>query len=328
MARFCTKCGRPLTEGEKCDCQPQTTGSTAVEKGKSFLVKLLERMGLGAPGANSASLVEAGQAIVPDITKPNDGEVPIKQYEAATLRSRIRGQYAKGRLQITNKRLLFRAAGISYKGPVAQQYEFAVDEIAGVEIKKANRLSPLNIILCFWLNGLIAPIFNNIFQAFAAKTPTFALLTSIVLGLGAMMPFFMLRKKFWLKFLILCCGIGILSGTGELANLSAYSFLTGININIADFVSVILLIVWALNVILVSLVPDLILCIKTKGATEAIHIRRKQHTTLFKQEVEYTGFSEVIPGKDIDAIISEVGAIVDDIQTLGDVAIEKWQQNK
>ena len=42
---------------------------------------------------------------------------------------------------------------------------------------------------------------------------------------------------------------------------------------------------------------------------------------------EYSGFSEVLPGKDADLAIKEIGAIINDIKTLGDFAVEKWQQN-
>ena len=41
---------------------------------------------------------------------------------------------------------------------------------------------------------------------------------------------------------------------------------------------------------------------------------------------EYTDFSEVLPGKDLDAMINELGALIDDIQTLGDIAIENWKE--
>lgn len=326
MAKFCKHCGRPLADGEGCSCRSAGDLSEIIVKGKSVFYALLDRMGIGVPGPNSANHFESGQSIVPDIIQPNAGEIPIKQYEAATLRSRIRGQYVKGRLQITNKRLIFRSAGISYKGPIAQQYEHAIDEIAGIEIKKSNRVSPLNIFLSIVATLLISGAFEDWFSSFARQSHSSAAIVAVFLGIIATLLFFILNKKFWIKLIILCCGIGALMGTGELTNVTIGSLIAGIDTNFSDYFSVFLSVLWVLNVILVSLVPDLTLCVKTKGAGEAFNIRRKQRASLFKQEIEYTGFSEVVPAKDVYLIASEVGAIIDDIHTLGDSAIDKWKE--
>lgn len=310
---FCERCGKELTDGKKCYCRLERRVSN-----------LLWRMGVNMPSENSANLMESRQRIVPDIIRANDGEVPVKQYEVATLRSRIRGQYAKGRLQVTNKRLLFRAAGISYQGALAQQYEFDVAEIAGIEIKKANRFSLFNFFLCSMLNLLVGGIFLALFSAFAKSAEGFAIFTSLVVGAGAACLFFMAYRKFWLKLTALCCATGALLGAGELASNGVFFLFLGLHANIADIVNLVVFLLWFLNVLLVCLVPDLVLVVKTKGGGEAFTVRRKQFPTPFRQVADYTGFGEVLPGKDIDAAIAELGAIIDDIQTMGDMAIEKW----
>lgn len=324
--KFCTHCGKALQDNEKCACQPNAKYAHALTKGKSFCVKLLQRMGIGTAGENSASIFETGQKIVPDIVKAHEGETPVKQYDVAFLRSRIRGQFAKGRLQVTNKRMIFRAAGMSLKGPVAQQYEFSLGEIAGVEVKKKNRVSFLNILLASLLNMLGIAMFSNFFRDFAAKVPTFALFVSVLIAIASAVPFFMLRKKFWIKLMSLCVGLGALSGTSGLANISGFSLLYGIETNIADYVSGLLYILWLINVLLVSVVPDLVLIIKTKGGSPAFEIRRKQFPTPFRQMEEHTDFSEVLPGKDVDTMITELGTLIDDLQTIGDAAIKNWQE--
>ena len=45
-----------------------------------------------------------------------------------------------------------------------------------------------------------------------------------------------------------------------------------------------------------------------------------------KNHNEYTGFSEVLPWTDTDKAINEIGAMIDDLQTMGDYAIEKWKE--
>lgn len=325
MARFCTKCGRPLSDGERCTCQEQ---QKSVSNRKSLWVKLLTHMGVGAPSVHSANMFEKNQRIVPDVVQPNENEIPIKEYDVAFLKSRIRGQYARGRLQVTNKRVLFRAAGMSYSGPVAQQYEFAVDEVAGIELRKSNRISILNVFLCFLLNFMITTAVAGVFNSFAAKAPIFASICSVLFALSCIVPFFVIRRKFWLKLLIICCGLGALWGTGSVIDMSVSNLLYGLETNISDYLYLALYPIWLLNVVLVSLVPDLIITIKTKGASEAINIRRKLFATPFRQAVEYTGFSEVTPGRDFDTAAHELGSLIGDINTLGDLAVEKWKEKE
>ena len=328
MARYCTKCGKELVDGKKCTCSgSQGTFADIKEKASSLLVCLMRRMGVGTPAENSESIFETGQQIVPDIIKANEGEIPVKQYDATYMRSRIRGQYAKGRLQVTNKRVIFRAAGISYQGPLAQQYEFAISELAGIEIKKKNRVSGLNILLSLWLNLVFVTLGFALFAELASNAPTVARIISVVFAVACAAPFFVLRKRFWLKMLALCCGMGALTITAGITKLGLSTLYFGIQTNIADLLLIVMALLWVLNVILVSVVPDLVLVVKTKGSGPAFEIRRKQFPSLFKQMVEYTDFGEVLPGKDVDAMIAELGTLIDDIQTLGDMAIEKWKEN-
>ncbi len=325
MSKFCTKCGKPLEEGEQCNCKPKIT--TFLDSCRSFVEKLVKRMGIFEGSEEGGDIFERNKKIVPDVIKANDGEVPVKQYEVATLRSRIRGQYSKGRLQVTNKRVIFRAVGASYKGGITVQHEFALEEIAGVEVKISNRVSPLNIVLGILSAFIICPIFSKIFRSLAVHAPEFALFLSIFVAIGFAVPFFLLKKKFWLKFLSLNCGMGCLIGTSSLVKLSPSAILFGFSMNIADFVGFLFSLLWLAGLVFISIVPDLTLCVKTKGAADAFNIRRKQHATIFKQEVENTGFSEVVPGKDAVLLNKELGTLINDLRLNGDAAIENWKEN-
>ncbi len=328
MRKFCTKCGRELPENNKCPHCVSTGNTGERRKRRSLLMMLLTRMGIGVPNENSANVFEKGQKIVPDIVKADENEVPVKEYDMAFLRSRIRGQYARGRLQITNKRILFRAAGMSYQGPIAQQYEFAVDEIAGVEIRKSNRISILNIFLCFWLNAMIMFIATGLSHDFAEKMPVFASICTVFFAFSCIIPFFVLRRKFWLKLIIMSFGLGALFGLGSVMDISLSTLLNGLKTNVFDYLYLIMFTVWVANVVLVSMVPDAIILIKVKGAAEAISIRRKLFATPFRQAVEYTGFGEVAPGRDFDKAVIEVGALINDLNTLGDLAVDKWKEKE
>lgn len=89
----------------------------------------------------------------------------------------------------------------------------------------------------------------------------------------------------------------------------------------------------ALCLFMSSVKPNLVLLVKPKGAaSSAIEIRRRGGMgQLFKRsnsaEVDdHTGFSEIIPAVDAQKTIRELGAIINDIQKLGDYAIDKWKE--
>ena len=96
---------------------------------REMWIAMKNRMGIGEPESNSDGCYERGMQIVPDNLRINEGEIPIRQYDVAVLRSRLQFMRAEGRLQVTNKRLLFRATGRSLRGRTTLQHEFAVDEI-------------------------------------------------------------------------------------------------------------------------------------------------------------------------------------------------------
>jgi len=106
-----------------------------------FFISMKNRMGIGEPAKNATDVYERGRKIVSDSIKPEDGEIPVKQYNIAVLRNLFKFERAEGRMQITNKRMIFRAAGGAVGGRTTLQHEFAVDEIAGVEAVRNYKFS-------------------------------------------------------------------------------------------------------------------------------------------------------------------------------------------
>ena len=102
-------------------------------------------------------------------------------------------------------------------------------------------------------------------------------------------------------------------------------FLGTFEFNLPEIIASIITIILVINLIIVCLVPELRIVIKTKSAGEALQIRKKVWGFFLKQNNEYTDFGEVLPWEDTDKAINELGALIDDIQTMGDLAIEKWQ---
>jgi hypothetical protein len=134
----------------------------------------------------------------------------------------------------------------------------------------------------------------------------------LVLGLGGLIPFFAVYKKFGLKLFILC-----FSNYGFLLSLVAsgagifYFFL---------FISAVTTIVC---MFIFCFRPNLVISMINKvGVPAAIDIRRENQVSMaFEKGL---GFSEVIPTDESESAIRELGAIINDIQKLGDFALEKW----
>ncbi len=315
MAQFCTKCGKQLKDGEHCTC--------ATDKVISRVKGLFKDRATEANG----SLFKRDTPIVPDLIRPDEGEIPIKQYRFARLRSKLRGQYAEGYLQVTNKRLVFHAPGLSTVGKTLVHHEFEVNSIAGIDVQQGTRLSVLNVIGGLLLTLLISAELRSIFEAFYNESEFAATFVAVLLFLVCAVCCAFIKKKYWFKLAGCALGIGALLGTTGLS-FSALDIVFGFKLfTITNICIFILAIIWFVILLRVCFVPDLIFSVKTSGASEAISIRRREWGFFFKQPQEFSGYSEVLPWRDTSSVAEELGALIDDLKTIGDLAVDKWKEN-
>ena len=150
---LCTRCGKQIEDGTICECSAEAASTAVSDTPKfyrseiqNFWESMKNRMGLDDPQRNASDRYERGQQIVPDSINPNEGEVPVRQYNIAVLRNLLRLERAEGRLQVTNKRVVFRASGISFRGRTTLHQEYAIDEIAGIEARNNYKLNFLYFI--------------------------------------------------------------------------------------------------------------------------------------------------------------------------------------
>ena len=187
MAKFCKKCGTQINEGEACpkcansslstSSGRNTTLTTSEHKTtadspssfKKLLLSLKNRMGIGDPENDGSGIYERGMLITPDSISSNEGEIPVKQYDVAVLRTRLKFMRAEGRMQVTNKRLLFRATGRSVRGRTTLQHEFAIDDIAGIEARRYFRFSFFDFFCGLIFAGLFFWIFFGTFGKLGDK---------------------------------------------------------------------------------------------------------------------------------------------------------------
>ena len=324
MQRFCTRCGRPLAEGEVCNCP---TPPTWQEQLRNKYEEVKEKALSYLPKNNKFTFLERGKKITPDCISPNEGEIPVRQYKLAKLRSRLRGSYAEGRLQVTDKRVIFRAAGYSSKGKTITQEEFSVGEIGGVEIKKNNRLSGINVFISLFLSAWISTDVGSFFEAMNQEFQFVALFLTSMLFFASVAAFVFMRKFAWFKYVLLSTTLAAVVG---LSDIPADVFDIVFNFKLFSFSNIIIFVV-AIGTFFTWLrviaVPDLSFSFKTNGATETVTVKRRVWGTFFKQQQENSGFSEVLPWADTDRASEELGAMIRDLQIDRISAIEKWKQD-
>ena len=315
---FCMECGSELNEHGLCpnaDCVSNNKAESKVEFSDEHVTdnhvgvknaasfngenakKSIENY---ADSVKSSIEKEKDKLIVPECVDADENEVPVKQYDIARLQSIMKGSFAEGRLQITNKRVLFRANGISFTGPTTMQTEFSIEEIGGIEIRKEPRFdffTTLIQVLFFIFAYLLAePTSYDIYSNSIIGT-----IVALAITAGAVAGFVFLKQKRLFRYLLVSL-------------LFAAMPINTYNANVLQQLMVI--VVGALFVISFlsnAFARNLVVRVTTKGGSPATEIRRKDGWFSF-QHNEYTGFSQVIPGPDVDLAIKELGSIIRAVQ--------------
>lgn len=333
---YCRFCGKELVNGQ-CDCYEyqasmRNTGENGqyqepYQKSKepfliqnykpdfssasSFISSIRDQSGMSEPSSIVGDPYEHNVPIIPDCIQQEDNEVIVKQYNIAKLRTRLKFMKAEGRMMVTNHRILFRASGTSLTGNILQEHQFKLDEIGGIEMHKDYKFSFLSFFGCILLN-LLAVYLTAIIFSDTGNGGTIAI--GVILGILGMIPTFIVYKHFWLK--LLCA---IISNGCFLIALAASG-----KSNLLLFLVIVSGIVTLIDLIIVCFVPNLVIKIKTNGGLGAVVIGSQK--SMFKRDTEddYTGFKEVMPWEDTIMAMNELGTMIDDLQKLGDYAIEKW----
>lgn len=337
---FCRYCGKELVNGQ-CDCDEFQASIGNVGNGRNvryqqpyernkdpfiipsfnlnfsslsgFVSSMRDQSGMSEPDTSSKDPFEHNVPIVPDCIQPEENEVTVKQYNIAKLRTRLKFMKAEGRMMVTNRRVLFRAMGTSLTGNIAQEHQFALDEISGIEMHKDFKFSFLSFFGCLLLNFLAIYLTMMIFSDISSGG---AVAIGTILGIVGLVPTIIVYKRFWLKLLCAIIGNGCFFVALVASDESRFLVFCVILANIIVLI----------NLIIVCFVPNLMIKIKTKGATGAIVIGSQK--SLFRRRTgdDYSGFAEVMPWEDTIMAMNELGTMIDDLQKQGDYAIEKWSK--
>lgn len=313
---FCKHCGEEIFENIPHECKKNSTPvsekaegvmaavATAFRTVKTFLSMLSARLGIKD---ENTDYYESGKKIIPDSIATDEGEILVKQYDnVAILQTKIKVTRAKGRMQVTNKRIVFRANGFSPAGKITYQQEFALDKLDGVELRKDYRFRFLDLLFIDMLCSAVLAAMRVI----GGELPS---AVAILLGVICCVPFFIRKKHWMMKALFLGASLGLIVSSVKVEDPSEIISVLFAVVSILQFIAA----------FLYSFKPNLVMEFKTGGA-HGVQVRHKDSLFSFKHE-EYSGFAEVLPDKDTDLAIKEIGAIINDIKTLGDLGVEKWR---
>ena len=336
MPKFCTRCGRPLSDGDVCRfCSGENNNKGSTDN-TDYSIVLDEAfknfVGIGNPEINRGDAYEYGKQIVPDCINATEGEIPVKQYDLAILQNRFFViPYAKaiGKLQVTNKRVIFRAPGRSILGRSTIQYEFAIDELSGIEVRRDYYFSFWDFIASLLINNLglacglliLGVLFLMNFLEDGQYT---SFIFSGMVAIGGFCPMIYAKKHWLVKIFCLGCSLGgCTSILTKCFGNDLFTFLVGTAILV---ISILILVMIIFNAVR----PNLVFIIKNKSSHDTIDITRRSGTRNLlglsvDSEDDHTGFFEVLPGDDADICIRELNAMITDIQKLGDFAINRWK---
>ena len=273
--RYCRFCGEELVDGQ-CDCYEYQASvgnvrsqyQQAYQKSKepliipkfrlkfssvgSFISSVRDQSGMSEPELITTDPFEHNVPIVPDCLQPEENEIVVKQYNIAKLRTRLKFMKAEGRLMVTNRRILFRAAGTSLTGNILQEHQFNLDELGGIEIHKDYKFSFLSFFGCMFLDIFVLAL---VFALFASSTSTSIVAVGIILGIIGLLPTFLFYKRFWIKLMCAIASSGFFSMAVAISDGNGFLRFLLIMANIIVFI----------DLIIVVCVPNLVIKIKTEG---------------------------------------------------------------
>lgn len=155
-----------------------------------------------------------------------------------------------------------------------------------------------------------------------------SLIFGLIFGPIGTFLFFKIKKRWSLKLVALgfsaaAAGMGAFMGFEE----GGFAAVVGFIVGILAFAAIDIALI---TIFLNAFRPNLALLIKTKAATPAIDIVRKKRGLPFigqgtSEAENHTGYYEILPLDNAEKSIRELGALINDIQKLGDFGIEKWK---
>jgi hypothetical protein len=272
--------------------------------------------------------------ILENIT-PAEGEAGVRSYHCTYYNSRLLGMKAHGYLEVTNKRVIFQALGESHAGSSIIQSEVPMADISGINSYKGTFFSILHIlgalIVSFVVFSLIPVIMTLIQYSAEVQNDTWI---GIIWGLTILtfIPSFLLKYSSIWRVVLASASAAFLSTIAALSFLSdlAGSFLGSRYQGSTGWQVIVLagLVIYILICIInYARRPTFTLGIGSKGGSSTpINISGASGLGIFDVAAGKALTAE--PAEQAEEMLEELGAVIMDIQSMGDFGINKWKKTQ
>jgi hypothetical protein len=269
-------------------------------------------------------------SLLRDHLTPAEGETAVRSYHCTSLSSRLLSLKAEGHLTVTNKRVVFYAAGSSYGGKSVLHSEVPIADVSGINSYKGTYFSLSHLlaalVVSFILGNVAAVIISGIILASLRNSFDFssAQTTFLVLAIAAVGgSFFIPRNRIW-RSVVATCGAALLIGVGGISIIGSVlgSLLGGgggwrVLLGVAAAIYALMCMFWYARRETISLAVG-----SKGGSSTPIAISGISSMGLYNTAAQRA--LSAAPAQDAEAMIRELGAMVTDIQALGDFGIHKW----
>jgi len=258
---------------------------------------------------------------------PAEGEMSVRAYHCTYYQSRPLGLKATGYLAVTNKRVIFQALGKSSAGLSVIQSEVPIADVSGINSYKGTYFS-----------------FGHLLWAFVLATfVTFLMLTMLpILGSSIDMSYDTYQGLIWVLAIAFAAGsffvpnklilrtVLAAASAGTLNALATRSLFSGFFGGYGGGGGWEMLVVGALGIYTLICIgfysrrPTFSLSIGSKGGSSTpINISGATGFGIFDVAAGKALTAE--PAEEAESMLKELGAVILDIQTLGDFGINKWK---
>jgi len=331
--QFCMKCGTSLSGVSVTEAVEQLHTDQAVSPAP--------HTGLRLNGHRNKDLLK-------DKITPAEGEVSVRTYYCTYYLSRLLGLEAWGYLGITNKRVIFQALGTSNAGSSVIQSELPIADVSGISSYKGTFFSFGHLATAFaaaWIAAITVFMLTALFgtivitlivrysQSIELSSNSYVVLQVIgwILGIGgALASLGLARHSLWRPMLtaISAVGFGVAAGGSLIGGLVSLLFSQNAGANtlaaFSFFLAFVMVIYTLFCIFWYARRPTFSLAISSKGGSDTpISISGASGLGLFNVSAGKALTAE--PAADAELMLQELGAVILDVQMLGDMGINKWK---
>ncbi len=267
--------------------------------------------------------------LLKDNVVPAEGESTVRTYHCTYYREKALGLKSGGFLGITNKRVIYQAVGDTPSGRSLIQSEVPIADVSGITSFKGtffNFFSMLGAILLAFVVMSVVPALMSAL-GYVLESYTFFKIIGWLLAIGAFVgSFFLSVKTIWRTAAVGVTVGALLSLAGiDPMDVAMVFFGGGGGGKFWMLIPILAAIVYMITCAAwYSRRPTFSLDINSSGGSST-PIRISNGGGFLNASGLNT--PNALPGKDAEKMLQEIGALITDIQTLGDYGIAKWKQN-